>query len=387
MKVTCATSLNADSLEAAREVVRAVSGGLGGARPDLAFLFVSRHHVPLLEEILAGLHGNIDARHLLGSTGEGIIGGRLEHENRPALALWASVLPNVEIASGHVVTEPTPEGPVFHGTPQLPEEPATLLLLGEPFSFDAEAFISRLSEDAPALQVVGGLSSGARVPGENRLVWNGDVFVDGAVALTLSGAIRVRALVSQGCRPFGRRLVVTKAESNLILELGGRPAVEKLNDQLSELPADERVLLQRGLHLGLAVDARKETHRRGDFLVRNVLGYAPEKGALLVTDVVRPGTTVQFHLRDADTASEDLERLLCRARESGWKPLGALLFSCNGRGSKLFHRSNHDAEAVNRNLGDVPLAGFFAAGEIGPVGGRSFLHGFTASLALFEDRT
>src|SRR5206468_1606052 len=204
-------------------------------------------------------------------------------------------------------------------------------------------------------------------------------------AVLLSGRLRLRPVVSQGCRPFGKPMVVTRAEKNVVFELGGKPALVRLKEQLATLSRAECDLAKQGLHLGHAIDPSRRASARGDFLIRSVVGVDPEKGAIAVTDLVRPGQTVQFHLRDAATASEDLEALLRDAREAGARPGGALLFSCNGRGSYLFSRPDHDAGAVQKALGPMPLAGFFAAGELGPVGGRNFVHGFTASLALFEE--
>lgn len=389
MRFASAASLSADSREACREALERIRASLDGARPDLTFLFVSRHHVPALEKTAASLAEGISAGPggglLVGATGEGVIEGSAEHEDRPALALWAASLPGVRVTTSHAILDRTPDGDAFLGVPAPPLGTSTMVLIGDPFSFDAAPFIERIVEDAPDCQVLGGMASGARTPGQNRVIVDGSVHAQGALAVLLSGPLRVRPVVSQGCRPFGRPLVVTRVDGPLILELGGRPIREKLDEQLKELSPADRSLVEKGLHLGLAIDARKVEHRRGDFLVRNVVGYVPERGALIVTDRVRTGMTVQFHLRDASTASEDLSLLLKESHEAGSRPLGGLLFSCNGRGSRLFSRPNHDAEAIRGCFGDLPLAGFFAAGEIGPVGGRSFLHGFTASVALFEE--
>jgi small ligand-binding sensory domain FIST len=385
MTVAQATSTDTDSVQAAREVVESVREKLGGERPDLAFYFVSTHHLSQLEAAARTLAADLGAPHLLGCTGETIIGGEVEYENQPAFSLWAGTFPTADIRSAHLTLEQTLDGFAFLGIPEIPSGPATLLLLGEPYTFPTDAFIKRMAEDYPELQVLGGMSSGASSAGENRLFLGSDVLVDGAVAAVVSGGTRVRPLVSQGCRPFGKRLVITKAEQNFILELGGRPALEKLREQLQELTPHERGLLERGPHVGIAIDAGKEQYRRGDFLVRNIIGIRSEDGAIAITDMVKPGLTIQYHLRDADTASEDLQLLLGEAGSAGAQPHGALLFSCNGRGRRLFDVANHDAGTVSRELGPIPLAGFFAAGEIGPVGGQNFLHGFTASLALFEE--
>jgi small ligand-binding sensory domain FIST len=204
------------------------------------------------------------------------------------------------------------------------------------------------------------------------------------VAVSLSGPARVRPVVSQGCRPIGRPAVITRAERNVIRQLGGRPALQRLEEEVEVLGEADLELLARGLHLGRAVDPTRRAFKRGDFLVRNVIGYDPAEGSIAIADEVRAGQTIQFHLRDAASAREDLETLLKETRAAGAIPKGALLVSCNGRGSYLFAEPDHDASAVAREMGSIPLAGFFAAGEFGPVDGRNFVHGFTASLALFE---
>jgi small ligand-binding sensory domain FIST len=207
----------------------------------------------------------------------------------------------------------------------------------------------------------------------------------GAVAVLVHGPIRMRTVVSQGCRPIGSPFVVTKADRNVILELGGRPALAQLQELFGSLAPDEQRLAQHGLHVGQVIDEYRATFGRGDFLVRNVQGADPDTGAIAIGDWVRVGQTVQFHVRDAATADEDLNLLLAAAKdESTAQCKGALLFTCNGRGTRLFNQPHHDAGTVARYWNDLPLAGFFAQGEIGPIGGKNFVHGFTASIALFE---
>jgi small ligand-binding sensory domain FIST len=210
-------------------------------------------------------------------------------------------------------------------------------------------------------------------------VLDAGVHTSGAVGAFLGPTARLATVVSQGCRPIGEPLVVTRAERNMIYELAGRPALERLTELFEASDPDDKRLLAGGLHVGRVIDEHKLDFQRGDFLVRNVLGGDKASGAIAVGDVVEVGSTVQFHVRDADTADEDLRSLL-----AGECAEGALLFTCNGRGTRLFGVADHDAEVVSEALDGAPVAGFFAAGELGPVGGRNFLHGFTASIALFE---
>jgi small ligand-binding sensory domain FIST len=258
---------------------------------------------------------------------------------------------------------------------------ASLLLLGEPFSFPADALLERLGEDCPRLPIVGGLASGAQEPGHNRLIFGSEELSSGAVGVRLDGGTGFRTVVSQGCRPIGPPLVVTKAERNLILELGGKPAFAQFRQIYEELPTNEQLLVRHGLHVGVVINEYQDEFARGDFLVRNVVGADPESGIIGIGDYVRVGQTVRFHLRDARSADEDLRVMLATAKISN--PAGALLFTCNGRGTRLFEEANHDAGCIRGAFGEVPVAGFFAQGEIGPIGGRNFLHGFTASMAVF----
>jgi small ligand-binding sensory domain FIST len=196
--------------------------------------------------------------------------------------------------------------------------------------------------------------------------------------------VAVRTVVSQGCRPVGRPYVVTKSEANVIHELGGRKAMAVLKEVFEGMSEEERQLFRQAPHLGCVIHEAQESFDRGDFLVRNLMWADPDSGAIAVGEILRRGQTVQFHVRDSDAASEDLDTLLAREREAAAG--GALLFSCNGRGTRLFETPDHDVSATRRALGEIPVAGFFAAGELGPVGGRNFMHGFTASLALFSER-
>jgi small ligand-binding sensory domain FIST len=230
------------------------------------------------------------------------------------------------------------------------------------------------------------MASGGVAPGENRLLLGRQQFDQGAVAAMICGAVKVRSVVSQGCRPIGQPFVVTKAEGNVIYELGGTPALARLQQVFGTLSEREQIMVRQGVHVGRVLSEYQDEFQRGDFLVRNVIGADPKSGAIAIGDFVRPGQTVQFHVRDEQTADEDLRELLSAAQRGDTPTCGALLFTCNGRGTRLFSTSNHDAGCVQEVLGRIPVAGFFAQGEIGPVGGKNFLHGFTASVALFESR-
>jgi len=383
MKCVSALSLAPDTGTAAREVLDRVAGDLGGGGADLAVAFASADHAEGLGRLGAELRARGLARHVLACTGEAIVGADREVEEGPALSLWAIRLPGVDLRPIRLAFR---DGGVEGWPGDLPEAAAgrrTLLVLGDPFTFPTDHWLKELRAHAPGLPVLGGMASGGQSPGSNRLVLDDDVHDDGAVAMLIDGRVSIRAVVSQGCRPVGRAMIVTRVEGNLIRELGRRPALEALREMFEELSAEEQGLARQGLHVGRVINEYQESFGRGDFLVRNVLG-ADESGGIAITDAVRVGQTVQFHVRDAATADEDLRSLLDSARRDPGAAAGALLFTCNGRGTRLFPAADHDVTAVHDRLGPIPVAGFFAMGEIGPVGGQNFVHGFTASLALFE---
>ena len=325
---------------------------------------------------------------LIGCTGESIVCNGREIEQQPALAVWLAHLPGVALVPMHLEFQRTPDGGSFVGWPETLETDwpagASMIVLGEPFSFPADVLLARLEQDHPGTPLAGGMASGGWGVGQNRLLLGSRALDSGAVAVRMQGPLGLVNVVSQGCRPIGRPLVVTKAERNVIFELGGKPALVQLQEIFDGLSSDDQQLARRGLHVGQVIDEYRDAFGRGDFLVRNVQGVDPDTGAIAIGDYVRVGQTVQFHLRDAQTADEDLNALV-----SGVTPgaeannAGALLFTCNGRGTRLFEKPHHDAATLARHWPDVPVAGFFAQGEIGPIGRKNFLHGFTASIALF----
>ena len=304
------------------------------------------------------------------------------------LSLWLAWLPGVEITPMHLTFERTPDGGTILRWPdELMEDwdpSAAMMFVADPFSFPMELLLERLNEDHAGLPVAGGMASGASVPGESRLVLGSGIVNDGAVGLRLQGEFQARTIVSQGCRPVGEPYVITSSEHNVIQELRGEPAMVRLQEVFEKLPTCDQERAQRGLFLGRVVSEYQESFEQGDFLVRNVIGIDAEKGSITVADYMRRGSTVQFHIRDAETADAELGELLSGlAEDDQFVPGGGLLFTCNGRGTRLFEVSHHDAGLVREKLGEVPLAGFFAQGEIGPVGNQAFLHGFTASMILF----
>ncbi len=362
------------------QILEQMDEGLGNETADLTLIFSSMHHADELGRIASAFIKENRTHHVLGCTGESIVGGGKEVEGAPALSVWSISLPGVAIRPLRL-GEPGESGIAWAEGIENAER-SVVLLLGDPFSFRTDDFLGKVNKEVGGLRMVGGMASGSQVPRGNQLLLDGEAFPDGAVAMLLTGPLSIATVVSQGCRPVGHTMIVTKAEQNIIRELGRRPAQEVLRDMFQEFSSDDQRRIQDGLHIGRVINEYQGTFQRGDFLVRNVMG-ADDSGAIQINDFVRVGQTVQFHVRDAETADEDLRSLL-EASASKTKTIGALLFTCNGRGTRLFDTENHDIAVIQEVCGPIPVAGFFAMGEIGPIGGQNFLHGFTASIVLFE---
>jgi small ligand-binding sensory domain FIST len=377
-RYAAALSLHPTPVEAVGEVAGELLERFDGERPDLLVCFASPHHVGAFEDIAAGLGKLLEPEALVGTTAVAVAGGAREIEDGPALSAFAAGFGAGRVDSFALDAMETDEGFVILGWPDAVAPRGTLLLLADPFTFPVSDFLRLLNAQLPELTVVGGLASAAAGPGGNRLARDTQVLSSGAVAVLCSEDVPVRAVVSQGCRPLGQAFTVTRAERNLVYELAGAPAVRRLQDLVLAADDAEREMMRHGLHLGVVVDEHRDEFGRGDFLVRNLLGVDKEQGALAVGERLEVGQTVQFQVRDAAAADEDLRLLLQPVRGEA-----ALLFTCNGRGTRFFGTPDHDAAVIDELLDRVPLAGGFCAGEIGPIGGRNFLHGFTASVAVF----
>lgn len=381
LRVGAGLSLREDPRQAAMEAAMAARDGGTGGPPSLAMVFTSPHHAERPHDVVAAVHEAVAPEALIGCVGESVVAGAREIEDAPAVSVWLGWLPG-SARPYHVRFIPDGEG-AFEGFPEgRPGE--AHLMLADPYTFPPDSLLRDLDERQPGTVVVGGLASGGIRPGTTRLFLDREVHDQGAVGVRLPSEVRLRTLVSQGCRPVGPSYTVTRGGGNVIEELAGAPPLERIRQVHASTDEESRALMGRGLHIGRVIDEHKDEFRRGDFLIRGVIGADRETGAIAVGDVVEVGETIRFHVRDAGSADEDLRGLLGEVREP---PAGALLFTCNGRGSRLFGEPDHDAALVSSGLGGAPVAGFFCAGELGPVGPKTFLHGFTASLAmLYEDR-
>jgi small ligand-binding sensory domain FIST len=376
--------------DAQQELIAGLRAGLGGAPADLLVVFATHHHGAALGGILGRIGDALGAGAAIGCTGETVVGPTREAEGLPGLAAMAAHLPGARVRE--FVVEPTRgadgEADVSMELPVDDVSRSSAILLGEPFSLPIEPLLETVERRWSGVPFVGGLASGGTGPGQNLLMTREGVRFDGAVGLSIEGDWELLPVVSQGCRPVGRPLVVTAAEGHMVQTLGGQPAADVVMEMVVALDPTERELVQRAPFLGIAVDPCKSDFQPGDFLVRGLMGVDPETRAIAVADRMRRGQTVQLLVRDAESAGRDLESLLERILAPDRpKPAGALLFTCNGRGSRMFGERDHDLRLLKRALGeDLQVAGFFANGELGPVAGRNFLHGFTASIGLLAPR-
>lgn len=386
IRIGAGLSTHTSGAVAARAAVREALAPLAGARPDLVLLFVAPQHEAEGQLILDLVSAATTGATLIGCSAGGIIGGAHEVEDVAAVAVWAASLPGAAIEPLRLVFQRDGAHGVIDGmTEPMPGEGGFVLLLADPYTFPADQFLAHQNEHNPGVPVVGGMASGGLEAGRNRLYRGGEILTDGAVGAVVRG-VAASTVVSQGCRPIGETFAVTRAERNIIHDLGGRPALRRVEELYEAATDRDQLLMRRGFHVGQAISELKPELRRGDFIIRNVVGTDQGSGALAISDVVEVGQTIQFQVRDAQSAREDLRELLKADGAAAVGPVaGALLFSCNGRGQALFGQPDVDIGAVQDQHGDVAVAGFFAAGELGPVGGRNYLHGFTASLLLFRD--
>jgi small ligand-binding sensory domain FIST len=372
--------------QAAGEAAGKALEQLGGGAVDLAIAFLSRSHLEGSGEALAVIDDLLSPGNLIGCCAQGVVGSGREIEEGAGASVWSASLPESAVETFQLGVRAEEGALAIEGMTD-PAGADLMLLLSDPFSFPADALLDALALEQPGLPVVGGIASGARSL-EDAVLFHGHETIDqGAVGALLRG-VDVLPCVSQGAAPIGPEMVVTAAEGSAILELASTPALEKLNEVIAEVDARERALAATGLLIGIVIDENKPEYGRGDFLIRGLVGADRGRNALIVGERVRVGQTVRLHVRDAQSADEDLRQALERQCEAlaGRPSAGALLFTCNGRGRQMFPVADHDAGALEAFLGSVPVSGFFCAGEIGPVGGRSFLHGFTATMATFAGR-
>ena len=363
-----------------------------GREPDLVLAFVAAEHRPHFSTIPPLLRQHFDSAALFGCLCQNSIGEGREYEDHLTISLMGAVRPEVRLQFSHVDEKQLPptfaERSLWNSTLQLTETPECMVIIGAPFTVDMEAMLKGLDRHYPTINKLGGLASGIEHPGTPCIFMNQHIYSSGAIVLALSGDIAVDTLVAQGCRPVGDPMFANSTHDNLLLELDGKVPRDVLTEIYGKLNRADRQLFTQSLFLGMAMETQREEYKAGDFLIRAILGLDPQSGALWVNAPVPPNSVVQLHVRDAASAALDVEQLLqlYRISPNSRNVAGALLLSCTARGINLYEQSNHDSNALIQALGDIPLAGCFCDGEIGPVRGTTYLHSFTSVFGVFRKK-
>ena len=390
MEFYAATSIKENIDDVILEITTEIKSKTSNTRIDLAFVFASPHFQKQHETLINSIYDSFKPTVTMGCMGESIIGNNKEIENKPAVTIWLASLPDVKVTPFHLkYIEKNGERLFINWPDDMPskDDNPAFIVIAEPFSVDPMQLLSYFQNNYSGKPVIGGMASGAYSQGGNSIFYNGEILTNGVVGVALNGAIKVNSVVSQGCRPIGKPFIITKSNKNIIYSLGSKPALQCYREIYNDLVHEDKLLAQMGTHMGLVVNEYLEKFESGDFLARNLTGADEDSGAIAIADFVRVGQTAQFMIRDAKSAHDDLLHLLSQERDKDIQnlPKGGLIFTCNGRGSNLFTEPNHDVGCFKKILGDIPVGGFFAQGEIGPVGDVNFLHGFTASVALFSE--
>ncbi len=392
MRFTSGISDAVNAQEAVDAACQQALKPLAGASCDLACVFVSTIYRADWSALLTQLRERLRPGALIGCSGSGIIGGDRELEWVPAVSVVAAHLPEVKlfpfVISSDELELSDSGGFWIDKVGAAPDANPIFVLFADPYTCDPAKLLAGINGTYRSRPIVGGLVSGGNEPGEHLLLLNDTVLHEGVVGVAMTGNVTMDTIVSQGCRPIGRPYVITKAEGNIIWQLGGRATLAVVHEVLSGLSKDDRDLAQRGaIVVGLVINEMRPKFRSGDFLIRNISGIDPETGALAVAEDVQVGHTMQFHLRDADASRQELRRLLAQHGQSlpeAAPPAGCLLFNCTGRGKSFYGTAHHDVKTIHTLSGKLAVGGFFCNGEIGPVGNTNFLHGYTASLGMFR---
>lgn len=383
-----ALSTGADWKKAVENAALKANAELGG-ECDLAVVFVTELYPGMKPAEIPGLiRKHLPCPALIGCNTSGVIAGKEEIEGEPGVSLLAMRLPGVKISPFALMPKELDAvdkpARLIESLDLFPTDRPKFLALGDPMSCDVDKLTQVFNDAYPGAPLIGGLASGPALRKPGWLLVGNEHYAQGAVGAALSGDVEFEVVVAQGCRPVGKPYTITRADGNIVRELGGRQPIELLRETVSMLPAEDQALARHSLFAGLLMNEVRAKFKRGDFLIRNIMGFEAETGSLMIGAGVKAGQTLQFQLRDAETSDEDLRAHLEGLKDGDGAPRGALLVSCCGRGRGLYGAPGHDANLVQSLKGPLPLAGFFANGELGPVGGRNFVHGYTSSLAVIR---
>ncbi|AIE75726.1 hypothetical protein D082_31980 [Synechocystis sp. PCC 6714] len=400
------------SLEGALDEAIAKVQGQGRGDWDLAIIFLSSSFASDAARLMPLVQEKLSVRNLIGCLGGGIIGmeqpGKVQEiEGEVALSLTLAQLPEVTITPFYVHGETLPDldAPPQSWVDLIGVDPATgadFIILADPMATSITDFLAGMDFAYSQATKVGGLASAENMAmGGSLFLHSPDYpsgrYGDGFIGVALAGNVRLGSVVAQGCRPIGEPFMVNQGERNIITEIQGQDTengtvllespLARLQKLLPTLSAKDQELAQSSLFVGVANDEFKLTLQPGDFLIRNLLGVDPRQGAIAIGDRVRKGQRLQFHLRDRETSADDLRILLRHYTDSepGQPPttaIGALMFSCLGRGYGLYGTPNFDSQVFGQYFPGIALGGFFCNGEIGQVGAQTFLHGYTSAFAI-----
>jgi small ligand-binding sensory domain FIST len=389
MLLTSAITSESDPATIIDSITGQIVHGMGEQPVDLLVVFVSSLLRADFPRITGELVNRTHCRTVLACTAESILGVDREIERKPAVSALGFSLPGVRVDHFHFADEEwselLSEKSTLRARLEAGPDLRVFIMLADPFTTPVVQLLDVCSKEFPNAPIVGGMVSGVQRPGEARLAVNDHIFNSGMVGVSIAGPLAVDCVVSQGCRPIGPTYTITQGHENIIELLNDQAAITVVRSMMAGLPLVDRELIQkRGLLIGRVIDQRKGNLGRGDFLVRNILEIHRSNGSISIGDLVQPGQVIQFHLQDSRSADEDLHLLLQGELMLADVPHGALMFSCNGRGMNLFGTPHHDIKALRSVMGAIPVAGMFCAGELGPVGGRNFIHGQTAIIALFR---
>jgi small ligand-binding sensory domain FIST len=379
---------------AADEIIRQLS-----VPPNLLIAFVSHDYADEMEQLSDMVAATFPGCLLIGCSAGGVIGAGREIENQPALSFLAGILPGVELTPFHWVDVPRISETCSEEDVKsiwrdrvgiASEREPAFLVFTDPFTCDAQSMLAGLDAVYPNACKLGGMLSGSKRPGKGRLFIGNDQHREGAVAIALRGNFKMESVVAQGCKPIGEKFIVTKFEDNVIHEFNrGRP-VDVLRDVYQTLDCHDQNLAEHSLFVGIELTAKSRGGllTDGDFLMRHALSFDPKDGTMTVDGPLEDHQVIQFHVRDRSTSSEDLDDVLAHYQQTHeGSPAAALMISCLGRGADLYGTSDHDSSAFLNRFGDVPICGFFGNGEIGAVGGKAFVHGYSSSFGMIRPRS
>ncbi|MBM3946953.1 MAG: hypothetical protein FJ315_06090 [SAR202 cluster bacterium] len=368
--------------------VRMALDAAGLSQAEHLFLFATTHYGSAWPALLATAQQTAGARSLVGCSGMGVLTSAGEIEGGPAVAVMALDSDSVRVVpylARPTETDNDLSRSILREVGGRAQEGSLLMALPDVFNLRPAQLVQQLSAGLADVPIVGGAASGEASSPQTFQWLNNQVSSRGVAGALVWGDFSLAIGVAQGCTPIGQPSIITKAQANVIMEIAGRPALQAIRETLETLPAEEVERAKGSLFAGLVIDEKQDLHGRGDFLIRNIAGVDPKSGAVAVGEIVRPGQTFQLHLRDGRSAREDMEMTLVKLAEvtRDNPPSFGLYFNCLGRGKGLYGELNHDVEAINQALGDVPIVGFFGNAELAPVRGRNLVHNYTGVLVLF----